>query len=86
MSSALLDDMQAMAENRGWYLKFNPQTIIDGESASLDSLREALPVLLETAKRFVSHLSDEVTIDIVIQEISSQFSEAVHKNVAYYNK
>jgi hypothetical protein len=86
MSSALLDEMQMMAQKRGWYLKLNPQTILDGESASLDSLREALPVLLESAKRFAAQLTDSDTVEAELQSISLQFSESIHKNVAYYSK
>jgi hypothetical protein len=86
MSQGLLDELQSTAQKYGWQIQLNPQTILDGNSYSVDVLRVALPVFLETAKRFVSRITGSALVDAQLQELHGQFGEAVHKNVAQYGK
>ena len=81
MSQSLLDEMRTAAQWNGWNLQFNPKTILEDRTSPLDVLREALPRLLETAKQFVSHLTDAVTVETEVQAIHWQFSEAVRRSV-----
>lgn len=81
MSQALLDELQAHARQNGWQLHFNPQTILHSEVQSPVLLADALPALLEIAKRFVSQLTDEDTVEQEMKKIDEQFGEAVHTTV-----
>ena len=86
MSQGLLDELQSTAQKYGWQIQLNPQTILDGNLYSVDVLRDALPVFLETAKRFVSRITGSALVDAQLQELQGQFGESVHKNVAQYGK
>lgn len=86
MSQLLLDELQSTAKNYGWQIKFNPQTILDGNAYPVDVLRSALPVFLETAKRFVTRITGPELVEAQLKELETQIGEAVHKNVAQYEK
>jgi hypothetical protein len=86
LSLAFLEHLQQIDREHQWQLEFHPETLLKNSDYQLSLLREALPVILEAAKRFVSQLTDSDTVEAEMQSLSSQFSEAVHKNVAYYSK
>jgi hypothetical protein len=86
MSQALLDQLLETAKKHRWQMQFNSQTVLDSTKYSLGVLREALPVLLETAKRFVSDITDPAIVEARMQEISSRFSESVRRDIAIYEK
>jgi hypothetical protein len=86
MSQALLDQLLETAIKHNWQMQFNLQTVLDSTNYSLEVLREALPVLLETAKRFVSDITDPLIVEARMREVSSRFSETVHRDVARYGK
>jgi hypothetical protein len=81
-----LEYLQHTAEEHKWKFHFDPQTTQTNVDYPLVILRDELPTLLETAKRFASQLTDPSSVEIEMQLISSQFSEAVHRNVAYNSK
>lgn len=86
MSQLLLDELQYTAQLYGWPVKINPQTILDGEAYSLDTLRSALPVFLETSKRFVTRLTGPEEVDECLNELSAQIGDVVHRNVERYSR
>jgi hypothetical protein len=86
ISQALLDQMQETAIKHNWRMQFDLQTVLDSKDIPLEVLREALPVLLETARQFVSEITDPVVVEARLQEVSSQFSEIVHRDIARYEK
>ncbi|HEX5810136.1 MAG TPA: hypothetical protein VFY25_15815 [Anaerolineales bacterium] len=81
MSQALLDELQAHARQNDWQLRFNPQTIVHSELKSPVILADALTALLETAKRFVSQLTDEDTVEREMEKIDAQFGGKIHETV-----
>ena len=81
-----LANLEQTAKEHQLRFQFDPQSLPDYTEYSLGVLQEELPVLLETARRFASHLTDPESVETEMQAISSQFSEAVRKNVAYCNK
>ena len=83
---AFLEHLQQTAKEHQWPLEFDLETLLVNAEYELRLLREAFPVLLESARSFASQLTDANTIEAEMQSISSQFSEAVHKNVAYYSQ
>ena len=81
-----LENLGQTTKERQWQFQFDPKSLPTYAEYSLDVLREELPILAETAKRFASQLTDEKSVEAEVQAISAQFSEAVHRNVAYYIK
>jgi hypothetical protein len=65
-------------------LQFHPESLIDNGDYQLSVLRKALPMLVDESRLFVSRLSDPKTVEIEMQEITSGFDQAVHRNVEYY--
>ena len=86
LGQALLDHLQQSANEHDWALTFNTEDLIVNADYELKMLREALPALLDGAKEFASQLTNPEIIDSEIQSITSQFSESVHKNVAFHGK
>lgn len=84
LSQALLDELRKTANQHNWYMQFNPHTVLDSTKYPLEVLREALPVLLETAKQFVSSITDPDIVEIRMREVSSRVSETIHRDVARY--
>lgn len=85
LGMAFFDHLRKIDEENQWHLHFDPDTLIDNDDYQLGLLRQALPVLVEDAKRFVSNLADPAAVETEIQFVSSQFSEAVRRNVEYYS-
>ena len=87
MSQSLLDELENVSKWYGWGLDFTPQTIVDDSSmAYLDLPLDVMPILLETSRHFATRLTDETTVDTVLHEAYSQFSEAVQAEVARFGK
>jgi hypothetical protein len=86
LSQALLDRLQETAKEHNWQMQFNLQTVMDSQDYPLEVLREALPILLETARRFVSDALDPVIVETRMKELSSRFGETIHRDVAFYGK
>jgi hypothetical protein len=86
MSQSLLDELHITAQKYGWQMQFNPQTILDGTLYPVPVLRSALPVLLETAKRFASRITDPGQVEAQLQKLHAQFGEAVLKNVERHER
>jgi len=84
LSQALLDRLQETANKNNWQIQFNPQTLMDSTNCPLEVLRVALPVLLETAKLFISEITDPVVVEARMKELSSRFSETIRRDVAFY--
>lgn len=83
-TQALLNKLQETASKRGWQIQFNPQTVLEHSDYPLEVLREAFPALVQTAKEFVSNLTDSASVEAIMQDVSAQFSEAIHKDVERY--
>lgn len=86
MCQSLLDRLQETAKKHGWQLQFNLHTILEGSDHSLAILREALPVLLDAATKFISSVLDPATVQTSLQELKSQIGEDVIRDVAYFGK
>ena len=86
MAQALVDELQKTATERGWQMQFNAQTVLDDTGYPLELLRQALPVLVETAKRFVANVTGPAFVEARITEVGSRFSDAVHADAALYGR
>jgi hypothetical protein len=78
------DNLRQIAKEHQWQFQFDPQRPPNYAEYSLGQLRDELPVLLESARRFATHLTDAQSVEAEMQTISAQFSEAFQKNLAYY--
>jgi hypothetical protein len=86
LAQSLLDELQAAALRGGWPMQFKPQTIVAGTDYPVEVLQDALPVLLETSKQFVSEITETRLVEARLQGLNSQISDAVHQNLAQYAK
>lgn len=86
LTQALLDELLAVAQRRGWPLKFHPQTIVAGTEYPVELLRTALPALLEAAKQFVAEIAETNLGENQLQQFNSQIGKAVHQNIVQYGK
>lgn len=84
MSKALLDELEKMASAHSWRIRFSPDAGLEGADSSLDTLKKALPALLDTAKQFVSRVTDQGVVDAHMQKINSRFDENVQKDIVFY--
>ncbi|MDY0019955.1 MAG: hypothetical protein RBT47_08140 [Anaerolineae bacterium] len=84
MEKALLDELSAISTEHGWPLAFTSETVLDKAEYPLDVLREALPVLVDTAKQFATRVTNAELVGAQMQKLTSQFSAAVHKDAAHY--
>ena len=85
LSLAFFEYLQEIDMEHQWQLQLHPETLVQYGDYQLTLLREALPLLLDEAKTFVSKLTDPTTVEAEMQLIHTQFSEAVHGNVDFYS-
>jgi hypothetical protein len=84
MSQALLDQLAETARKHNWLMRFNAQTVLENTNYPLAILRQALPELLETARRFVSKIMDPVVVEAHLRELGSQINESIHRDAVRY--
>jgi len=82
-AQSLLERLSAIAAERNWSMHFNLQTVLD-DVYPLPTLREALPVLLEAARRFAADATDPQIVAAQMQALHGQLDVAVHGAAAYY--
>jgi hypothetical protein len=82
---AFFEHLKQIDSDHQWQLQLHPETLVQNGDYQLALLREALPLLLEDAKTFVSQLTDPTTVEAEMQLVYSQFNEAVHRNVEFYS-
>ena len=80
------ENLRQIAKEHQWQFQFDPQRPPVYAEYSLGQLRDELPVLLESARRFATHLTDAQSVEAEMRAISAQFNEAFYKNLAYYSK
>jgi hypothetical protein len=86
MSQALLDKLLETAKKHDWQLQFNLQTVLDSTNYSLKVLREALPYTIRNSKAICLQYNGPAAVEARMEEIGSQFSETIHRDVAFYGK
>jgi hypothetical protein len=86
LAAEYLEHLQQVARENQWKLQFDREHLILNSDYPISLLQQSLPVLMDSGRQFSSRLTDLVTVDHELGLLSSQFSEAVHQNVAYYIK
>jgi hypothetical protein len=80
------EQLQFLARERQWPLEFAPGNLLVEADYDLAMLRQALPVVVETAKQMALELTDPKIVEAEIASVSSKFSESIRRNVAYFSK
>lgn len=87
MADSFFTELQSVVGQRGWQVDIRPEdAAVDVSALSLSKTREALPMLFESAKRFVAGISDDATADSIVQDVRSRFNASTRANVAYFEK
>jgi hypothetical protein len=87
LTDAFFAELQSVVKQHGWRVDIRPeQAAVDVSALSLSETREALPILFQSAKRFVTRISDANTADAIVQEVCSHFDAYAQMNVAYFEK
>lgn len=86
LAAEYLEHLQQVARENQWKLQFDREHLILNSDYPISLLQQSLPVLMDSGRQFSSRLTDPVIVDHELGLLSSQFSEAVHQNVAYYIK
>ncbi len=84
MVDALRAELGAAVAQRRWRLIIGPDLSLDTSGLSLVEIREALPVLMETARAFVARLGSEDDAAAIIEAVRSLFDPAVLEQVARF--
>jgi hypothetical protein len=84
MTQSLLKELKESAARNQWKLLFNAETGVQKTQYPLGVLREALPVLLQTAKAFVTRLTDAETVETRMRDLDAQMDASLHADVQRY--
>ena len=86
MAQVLLDKLFETSREHNWKIQFNRQTVLDYRDYPVSLLRAALPTLFETARVFLSQVTDPQVIETRLKEIRSTFSETALQDIERYGK
>lgn len=86
MADAFLTELQSVAKQHRWQIGIHPDALLDVSALSLSKTQEALPAMFETAKRFVSNITDEVTADSIVQTVRSRFDKSIPISVSHFER
>ncbi len=87
MADAFFVELQSVVQKHGWQMDIHPgETMLDAGAFSLSTAREALPIIFESARRFVTRISGTDMADSIVQAVRSRIDPAIQMNVAYFEK
>jgi hypothetical protein len=86
MAEAFLTELQQFARSHSWDLDIQQNTLVNINNAPLAVIRQALPALFETAKRFVARVADEATVESALWNVRKHFSGEIEKSVEHFEK
>jgi len=86
MADVFLTELQSVCKQHAWQMEIQPGNLLDISALSLSQTREALPVLLETAKRFAIEIIDEASVETIVQDVRSKFDEFTLKNISHFEQ
>jgi len=82
MTNSIVDKMKEICARNNWQLQCNPQTGITRAEYPLETLRAALPVLLQAVSEFITQVEDQNTVQQKILEVHDQINQVVHDEAA----
>lgn len=84
MADAFLTELQSVSKQHNWQSGIQPDNLLDVSALSLSETRKASPILFETAKRFVVEITDESTVNMIVQDVRSKFDEFTLRNISHF--
>ena len=83
---ALLEDLRAIAADRGWPLGFDARHGVEGGPYDLDLIRAAMPVLVAAARKRTAEMMDPFTVGAQMRLVESRLGEALQREAVRYGK
>lgn len=84
MADIFLTELQSVSKQHEWQIGIQPDNLLDATALSLSEAKEALPILLETAKQFVIEITDELSVNMIVQDVRSKFDEFTLGNISHF--
>jgi len=84
MADVFLTKLQSVSKQHEWQVSIQPDTLLDVSALPLPETQEALPILFETAKRFVTEITDESSVNTIVQDVRSKFDEFTLGNISHF--
>lgn len=84
MTDIFFTELQSVSKQHTWQIEIQPDNLLDVSALSLSETQEALPILLETAKRFVIEITDESNVNTIVQDVRSKFDEFTLGNISHF--
>ena len=84
MADIFLTELQSVSKQYTGQIGIQPDNLVDASALSLSETRETLPALLESAKRFVVEITDESSVNMIVQDVRSKFDEFTLENISYF--
>lgn len=82
-AESFMTNLQTTVKNQGWPVDLQPNSL-DASKLSISEARKAFPILLETARQFVSNFTDESSSRSIIQKTRSSLGDTALKNVTHF--
>jgi hypothetical protein len=86
MSQSLVDELKETSRAHQWNLRFNLRTVLERNDYPLNVLREALPILVQTAERAAARMTNPEVVKTRMKDIDSQISDVIHRDAKRYLK
>lgn len=84
MTDIFFTELQSVSKQHTWQMEIQPDNLLDVSALSLSETQEALPILLETAKQFVIEITDESSVNTIVQDVRSKFDEFTLENISHF--
>lgn len=81
-AETFMTNLRATVKRQGWPVELQPNSL-DASNISVAEARKALPILLETARQFVSNFTDETSARSIIQQTRSNIGDSALRNISY---
>jgi hypothetical protein len=85
LADAFLNKLQSTAKQNQWQIIIQPGNLLDVSSLPFSKAQEALPVIFETAKRFLVKITDEATTQAIVQSVRARIDPATLRNIAHFD-
>lgn len=86
MADAFLTELQSASKQHIGQIEIQPDNLLDVSALSLSQTQETLPILLEAAKRFVAEITEEASVQMIIQDVRSKFDEFTLGNIFHFEQ
>jgi hypothetical protein len=86
LADAFISELRSLARQKGWRMGIQSTSGLEVSGLSAAEVQKALPLLFETAQRFISRLVDAETVQTMVQEVRTHFSELTLTNISHFEQ